>query len=117
MFNNHQVVLYNNRNNNILWSDPQIRLLISERRRRNAEYYYFIPGRSRKNFWCSIANTINNTFNVIYTGQQCKNKFNRLVSDYHVRKYINKNKNIRLYCFKYVFICFSIFFIFQYFSV
>ncbi|GBC48153.2 hypothetical protein GLOIN_2v1488640 [Rhizophagus irregularis DAOM 181602=DAOM 197198] len=38
------------------WSDDQIAALIEQQRSRNFEYHYQIAGRSRKNFWNSVAN-------------------------------------------------------------
>jgi hypothetical protein len=78
------------RNNRVLWTDPQILLLIQERRRQNFEYHYLIPGRSRAGFWDEIASTINAAFATNYDGIQCMNKFNSLVSQYHVSKIYNK---------------------------
>ncbi|GBB99202.1 hypothetical protein RclHR1_34450001 [Rhizophagus clarus] len=41
------------------------------------------PGRSRKNFWRSVAENVNNTCGYNYIGQQCQTKFNGLVTNYH----------------------------------
>lgn len=89
-YNNQALTSRRSRNSSReLWTDPQIQLLIHERRRRNFEYHYFFPGRSRVAFWQQIANTINATFNTNYIGIQCVNKFNNLVSEYHVSKIYN----------------------------
>jgi hypothetical protein len=66
------------------WTDPQTLALIEQRRSRNYEYHYIIPGRSRKNFWKSVAENVNNTCGSNYTGKQCQTKFNGLVTSYHV---------------------------------
>lgn len=66
------------------WTDEQTAALIEQRRSRNYEYYYQIPGRSRKKFWRSVAENVNNTCGCNYTGQQCQTKFNGLVTNYHV---------------------------------
>jgi hypothetical protein len=68
-----------------LWTDSQIVLLINERRRLNFEFHYQAP-RSHANLWARIAGTINRVFNSNYNGNQCKNKFHNLVSDYNVSK-------------------------------
>jgi hypothetical protein len=89
-YNNQALTSRRSRNNNrALWTDPQIQLLLQERRRRNFEYHYLYPGRSRVAFWQQIANTVNATFNTNYTDVQCVNKFNSLVSEYHVSKIYN----------------------------
>ena len=66
------------------WSDEQTAALIEQRRTRNYEYYYSIPGRNRKKFWNSIAESINSSCGCNYSGKQCQTKFNGLVSNYHV---------------------------------
>ncbi|CAG8775649.1 8397_t:CDS:2 [Gigaspora margarita] len=40
-----------------MWTDDQLRLLITERRNRNANYHD-IPGSSRVSFWNDIANRV-----------------------------------------------------------
>jgi hypothetical protein len=101
-----------NQTTRVVWTDPQIRLLINERfvwiffnlnlnyfiyytyfinnyllirRRRNFEYWYLIPTRSRIGLYNGIANTINSTFGTNFTGIQCQSKFDRLVHEYNVR--------------------------------
>ncbi|CAG8824565.1 35879_t:CDS:1, partial [Gigaspora margarita] len=54
-----------------MWTNDQLRLLITERRNRNADYHN-IPGSSRVSFWNNIANIINESFSTNYTGYQCK---------------------------------------------
>jgi hypothetical protein len=41
-------------------------------------------------FWDEIASMINAVFATNYDGIQCMNKFNSLVSQYHVSKIYNK---------------------------
>ncbi|CAB4400681.1 unnamed protein product [Rhizophagus irregularis] len=57
--------------------------LIEQQRERNYEYYYSIVGRSRRNFWNTIAESVNRSCGCNYTGKQCQTKFNSLVSNYH----------------------------------
>jgi hypothetical protein len=84
--NNTSLIQQNNNiNNRTLWTDSQIVLLINERRRLNFEFHYQAP-RSHANLWARIAGTINRVFNSNYNGNQCKNKFHNLVSDYNVSK-------------------------------
>src|SRR6266516_2374910 len=89
--NNNSLIRQNNSlqhiNNRTLWTDSQIVLLINERRRLNFEFHYQTP-RSHANLWARIAGTINRVFNSNYNGNQCKNKFHNLVSDYNVSKNI-----------------------------
>jgi len=85
------------RNNRVLWTDPQILLLIQERQRRNYKYHYLIPGHSRTDFWDGIARTINAAFQTNYNGIQCLNKFNSLVSEYHVSKIYNNDICLYIY--------------------
>ena len=70
------------------WNDINVGILITERRRRNVEYHDTV-GHSRVVFWRSIANTINNTTGSNFSGRQCQNKFNRLVTAFNVS--IDKN--------------------------
>ncbi|GBC25898.2 hypothetical protein GLOIN_2v1488640 [Rhizophagus irregularis DAOM 181602=DAOM 197198] len=65
------------------WSDDQIAVLIEQRRSRNFEYHYQIAGRSRKRFWNSVANKVNERCGSNYSGKQCQTKFNGLVTSYH----------------------------------
>ena len=67
------------------WTDDQIEVLVDERKKRNLEYWYHIPGRSRQQFWEEISEVVNIECGSNFTGKQCQNKFNTLVSDYHVR--------------------------------
>jgi Myb/SANT-like DNA-binding domain len=66
------------------WSDDQTAALIEQRRSRNFEYHYQIPGRSRKTFWNSVAEKVNEKCGCSYSGKQCQTKFNGLVTSYHV---------------------------------
>jgi hypothetical protein len=66
------------------WSDDQTAALIEQRRTRNFEYHYLIPGRSRKTFWNSVANKVNERCGSNFSGKQCQTKFNGLVTSYHV---------------------------------
>jgi len=65
------------------WNEQTIRLLINQRKYRNSEYYQII-GRSRTNYWSSIARRINGNAGTNFTRRQCRRKFNNLVSHYHV---------------------------------
>ncbi|PKK56846.1 hypothetical protein RhiirC2_721608 [Rhizophagus irregularis] len=65
------------------WLDDQIAALIEQQRSRNFEYHYQIAGRSRKNFWNSVANKVNERCRSNYSGKQCQTKFNGLVTGYH----------------------------------
>ena len=69
----------------VTWSDQEIRLLINQRKNRNVEYYR-IHGRSRTDFWDSVARRINRAAGSNFTGKQCKRKFQSLVSIYYVSK-------------------------------
>ena len=70
------------------WENTHIQALIDERRRRNYDYYYNYPGRNRRQFWQDLANSINDTCHTNYTGEQCRSKFNSLITDYNVSKLI-----------------------------
>lgn len=65
------------------WSD-ETATLIEQRRTRNFEYHYQIPGRSRKTFWNSVAEKVNEKCGCSYSGKQCQTKFNGLVTSYHM---------------------------------
>jgi hypothetical protein len=80
------------RTSRVLWTDSQIQTLINERRRRNFEYWYLHPGRSKVAFWQSVADQVNLVCNTTYSGTQCKNKFNSLVSEFFVSKNLKKRK-------------------------
>ena len=82
-------------NNSCSWTDAHIILLINERRRLNFEFNYQ-QGRSHRNLWARIAITINQRFGSNFNENQCKSKFQNLVSDYHVSK-----NNIYRYIFVY----------------
>jgi hypothetical protein len=90
-------------------------MLIDERRRRN-DHYHRAYGRSRHDFWSSVARRfvcmifykkiqiqiihlckfrINNRYHTSFSGQQCSQKWRNLVRDYHASKK-NKNKFIRI---------------------
>jgi Myb/SANT-like DNA-binding domain len=69
------------------WNERTIRLLINQRKHRNGEYYGII-GRSRKNYWNSIARRINRDAGSSFTGNQCRRKFNNLVTHYYVSKLV-----------------------------
>jgi Myb/SANT-like DNA-binding protein len=45
-----------------------------------------IPGRSRRNFWEEVAETVNTECGSSFTGKQCQSKFNNLVNEYNVIK-------------------------------
>jgi hypothetical protein len=69
------------------WNERSIRLLINQRKYQNREYYEII-GRSRRNYWESIARRINREAGTNFTGNKCKRKFNNLVSHYYVSKLV-----------------------------
>ena len=73
-----------NTTSRIEWSDEQTAALIEQRSSRNFEYHYQIPGRSRKTFWNSVADKVNEKCGSNFSGKQCQNKFNGLVTSYHV---------------------------------
>ena len=66
------------------WSDDQTAALIEQQRSRNFKYHYLIPERSRKTFWNSVVNKVNERCGSNYSGKQCQTKFNGLVTSYHV---------------------------------
>jgi hypothetical protein len=68
-----------------MWNDYHTDFLINERRNRNEEFYT-INGCSKVTFWDSIATKINLEFQTLYTGRQCREKFQNLVRDHMVRK-------------------------------
>jgi len=89
------------------WHTPTTDMLIDERERRNAEYHTRY-GRSRQDFWesvarryilfiCSLKKNLNSTihlckfrinrhFHTNFMGQQCSQKWRNLVRDYNVSK-------------------------------
>lgn len=75
--------------NVITWNEQEIEELINQRRYRNIEYHRIV-GRSRSNFWSSVARRINRTCVSRSSGKQCRTKFQNLVSIY----YVSKNNNI-----------------------
>jgi len=81
------VAVQNNNNNgpaaNNEWTESQIRLLVNQRKYRNNEYHRII-GRSRRDFWDSVARRINRSEGTSFSGEQCKRKFQNLVSVYYV---------------------------------
>ena len=85
------VAVQNNNNNgpaaNNEWTESQVRMLINQRKYRNNEYHRII-GRSRREFWNSVARRINRREVTSFSGEQCKRKFQNLVSTYYVSKLI-----------------------------
>jgi Myb/SANT-like DNA-binding domain len=69
------------------WTESQVRVLINQRKYRNREYHLII-GRSRRNFWNSVSRRINRSEGTNFSGEQCKRKFQNLVSTYYVSKLI-----------------------------
>ena len=69
------------------WSEEETRLLINQRKHRNLEYYR-TPGRSRTVFWDSVSRRINRSAGSNFTGNQCRRKFENLVTMYNVSKII-----------------------------
>ena len=73
-----------------MWTDDEMRCLIRLKRERNVDYYR-IGGASRIEFWSDLAYDLNCQCGSNYTGEQCKNKFNRLKRDYYVSNKIKIN--------------------------
>ncbi len=71
----------------IEWTDKHICCLINERKNRNEEYHK-IAGKRRVEFWNSVANKINRKYRIIYIRYQCQQKFNSLVKNYNVCKFV-----------------------------
>jgi hypothetical protein len=71
--------------NVIQWEDAECDMLVMERIRRNQQYYNIV-GRSRVEFWRSVARRINRRYRKRYTHTQCSNKWKNLVQCYHVSK-------------------------------
>jgi hypothetical protein len=69
------------------WSDAITEFLIDERRRRN-EYFHSIRGRSRVEFWESMARRIHRRFHTRFTAAQCETKWRNLVNAHRVSKII-----------------------------
>lgn len=74
-----------NDNENQIWDERTIRLLIDQRKHRNQEYHQIV-GRSRRKFWDSVSRRINRSAGTNFEGIQCKRKFQSLVSNYYVSK-------------------------------
>ena len=72
----------------IEWIKEQIEALIKERKDRNVEYHRTF-GRSRVEFWKSISEILNNSFETSFTGEQCRGKFKSFTNDYNVSKNIS----------------------------
>ena len=68
----------------VTWNEQELRLLIDQRKNRNAEYYQII-GRSRVDFWNSVARRINRVSSGSnFTGIQCRRRFENFVTSYNV---------------------------------
>ena len=65
-------------NNIIQWGDAKCNMLVSKRIRQNEEYHDTV-GRSRLNFWASVARRIYRRYHKRYTPAQCSNKWKNLV--------------------------------------
>ena len=61
-----------------MWTENQIRLFIGKRREDN-DKFHDLSNNMKCNFWRSIASEINIEFGTVYSGRQCKDKFNGLV--------------------------------------
>ena len=90
---NNNMNRMNRRTQRVEWSEEETRLLINQRKHRNLEYYR-TPGRSRTAFWNSVARRINSSAGSNFTGNQCKRKFENLVTMYNVSKIIKIKGNI-----------------------
>ncbi|GES91706.1 hypothetical protein GLOIN_2v1480146 [Rhizophagus clarus] len=66
----------------MVWSQQEIHTLISIRKTTN-QLYWNIFGRLRCIYWNNVANRLNNFCNSRYMGNQCKRKFNSLVTHYN----------------------------------
>lgn len=71
--------------NVVQWQDAECDMLVLERLRRNDEYHNII-GRSRVEFWRSVARRIQRRYNRRYSHTQCSNKWKNLVQCYNVSK-------------------------------
>ncbi|RIA81114.1 hypothetical protein C1645_837497 [Glomus cerebriforme] len=58
----------------MVWTIAETNALINKRRQTN---------QARNNYWNNLAACVNRTCNSNYTGDQCRRKFNRLVSEYN----------------------------------
>ncbi|CAB5382788.1 unnamed protein product [Rhizophagus irregularis] len=65
----------------MVWSQQEIHTLIKLRQNTN-QLYWNILERLRRAYWNNIANRLNNICNSNYVGNQCKRKFNNLVTVY-----------------------------------
>ncbi|CAB4465101.1 unnamed protein product [Rhizophagus irregularis] len=82
---------------NVHWNWAMMDELVDIRRDRNRAYHN-INGRSRQDFWDSVANRINRIFRTRVSGQQCSQKWRNLVRDYHnYVLYRNGNPGRRLW--------------------
>ena len=70
-------------NNVVQWEDAECDMLVSERIRQNEEYHDMV-GRSRVDFWTSVARRIYRRYHRRFTPTQCSNKWKNLVQCYHV---------------------------------
>ena len=69
----------------IQWDIPETDFLVSERMRRNVEFHY-TTGRSRVEFWESVARRIYRRYRTRYSARQCEMRWRNLRSDYTVSK-------------------------------
>ena len=72
-----------------MWNEYETNLLINERKERNNEYWS-TPGVDKTPFWNSVAAKINIKFQSLYTGKQCKEKFQNLVREHAVSEKLQK---------------------------
>jgi hypothetical protein len=73
----------------VMWTDVECEYLLNQRMARNDEYWG-LTGGGRAQFWRNVARKINECFGTRFTGEQCKNKWKNLKSDYQVNIfYIN----------------------------
>jgi len=68
-----------------MWTDSQLRILINERKIEN-DSFHELSCNMKSNFWKGLASKINMEFGTVYSGRQCKEKFNGLVRAYKVYK-------------------------------
>ena len=71
-----------------MWTESQIRMMIDERKNDNAYYHRLFEGK-RRMWWDKLAVKINLTHGTRYTGRQVNDKFQSIVKDVHVSKYLN----------------------------
>ena len=72
-------------NSVVQWGDAECDMLVSERICHNEEYHNII-GRSRVDFWKSVARRIRRRYHKKYTPTQCTIKWKNLVQCYQVSK-------------------------------